>query len=78
MLNAMDPDDPVAASVRARISDILSINLAGPTALMESFALVQQDMQAAEGREGHLATWLEGQHSAQETAAEIDRLLQVR
>jgi hypothetical protein len=34
-------------------------------------------MKAAEGDGGHLATWLAGQHSMQETAAEIDRLMQV-
>lgn len=55
----------------------LSANLAGPTALLDAFAVVQQEMQAAEGDEGHLATWLAGQHSMQDTAAEIDRLMQV-
>jgi hypothetical protein len=38
---------------------------------------VQQQLREAEGEDGHLATWLAGQHSMQETAAEIDRLLQV-
>jgi hypothetical protein len=77
MLHAMDAQDPVAATVRERIADILSANLAGPTALLEAFAAVQTDLQAAEGTEGHLASWVAGQHSIQETAAEIDRLMQV-
>jgi hypothetical protein len=51
--------------------------VAGPTALLEAFATVQQDMKAAEGDDGHLASWLAGQHSMQETAAEINRLMEV-
>lgn len=38
---------------------------------------MQQQLREAEGEDGHLATWLAGQQSMQETAAEIDRLLQV-
>lgn len=38
---------------------------------------MQQELKAAEGSEGHLAMWLAGQHSMQETAAEIDQLMQV-
>lgn len=55
----------------------LSVNLAGPTALLEAFAAVQQELKAAEGSEGHLAMWLVGQHSMQETDVEIDRLMKV-
>lgn len=55
----------------------LSTNLAGPTSLLEAFTVVQQQLREAEGDDGHLATWLAGQQSMQETAAEIDRLLQV-
>ena len=77
LLNAMDADDPAAAGVRSHISNILSANMAGPVALLEALAAVQQQLEAAEGADGHLATWLAGQHSIQETAAEIDRLMQV-
>jgi hypothetical protein len=38
---------------------------------------VQQELKAAEGSEGHLAMWLAGQHSMQETDVEIDRLMKV-
>lgn len=77
LLNAMDADEPAAAEVCGRIVQILSVNVAGPTALLEAFATVQRALKEAAGTEGHLATWLAGQHAAQETAAEIDRLMQV-
>jgi len=77
LLVAMDADDPVATGVRSRISDILTVNLAGPAALLESFAAVQQGLKSSEGDQGHLATWLVAEHSTQETAAEIDRLMEV-
>jgi hypothetical protein len=38
---------------------------------------VQQELKAAEGSDGHLVMWLAGQHSMQETAVEIDRLMKV-
>jgi hypothetical protein len=74
----MELDDPLAEQLRSNISAILDANLAGPAALLSSFAEVQQELDAAGGAGGHLVGWLAGDHSLQDTAAEIERLLQVR
>ncbi|KAF6265404.1 dynein heavy chain 6 [Scenedesmus sp. NREL 46B-D3] len=73
----MELDDPLAEQLRANIGDILDANFAGPAALMGDFVEVQQYLIAAGGPGGHLVGWLSGEHSLQETAAEIDRLLQL-
>lgn len=77
-LRAMELDDPLAEQLRGNICAILVANLAGPAALLSSFAEVQQELNATGGPGGHLVGWLAGEHSLQETAAEIERLLQVR
>ena len=77
MLCPMELQDPVVDPLRQSISDILDSNLAGPAALLEAFNEVQQQLDAAGGSGGHLDAWLAGQHSLQETEAEIERLLQV-
>lgn len=73
----MELDDPVAEPPRRRVSDILDSNLIGPAALLEAFKEVQEQLDAAGGSGGHLDAWLAGEHSLQETEAEIERLLQV-
>uniref|UniRef100_A0A383V949 AAA+ ATPase domain-containing protein n=1 Tax=Tetradesmus obliquus TaxID=3088 RepID=A0A383V949_TETOB len=76
-LRAMELDDPLAEQLRGNICAILVANLAGPAALLSSFAEVQQELNATGGPGGHLVGWLAGEHSLQETAAEIERLLQL-
>jgi hypothetical protein len=77
-LRAMELDDPLAEQLRSNICVILDANLEGPAALLSSFNEVQQELNAAGGPGGHLVGWLAGEHSLQETEAEIERLLQVR
>jgi hypothetical protein len=77
-LRAIELNDPLAEQLRGNICSILDANLAGPAALLSSFAEVQQELDAAGGPGGHLVGWLAGEHSLQETAAENERLLQVR
>lgn len=73
----MEQGDSLAGQLRDSINSILDTNLAGPAALLASFCEVQRELDAAGGAGGHLVGWLAGEHSLQDTEAEIERLLQV-
>jgi hypothetical protein len=77
LLCPMELDDPTAVGLRGKIEQLLDAALSGPADLLSSFLATQQELQAFEGQEGHLHAWKDGQHSLQDTAEEIERLLQV-
>lgn len=74
----MAPDDPAAAAARASIAAVLDANLAGPADLLGEFESMRAQLAAADGAGSHLEGWLARERSLEETAAEIDRLLQVQ
>lgn len=77
MLTALTAENPAVMHTQDAITAILQANMAGPRALQDSFATVCQGLIDADGEQGHLATWAAGQHTLQETAAEIQRLQEV-